>query len=73
MELKKKINDQTLTGAQYTNNGIALRVKAGDDKFLNSVALIETVDGKVRLTLFDDAIQRYGIEVAHENINPKEW
>ena len=71
--LKKRLNDKTMAGAQYTENGIALRVTTDEDRHLNSVALVETVDGKIRLTLFDDAIQRYGIEIYHENIDPVDW
>ena len=73
MQLKKKITNDTLAAACYTSDGIALRLSGKDDKLMNSIAIVEYVDGKLRLTLFDDAIERYGIEVAHENVNPKEW
>ena len=73
MELKKKLTEQELAVAQYTDKGIALRVNAKGDRYMNAVAIIETVNGKLRLTLFDDAIKRYGIEVASETINPKVW
>ena len=73
MQLKKKLNDKALAGADYTENGIALRVKVKDDKYMNSVAIIEVVDGKPRLTIFDDTLERYGIEVAHETVSPEVW
>jgi hypothetical protein len=73
MQLKKKITTDTLASACYTSDGLALRLSGKDDNFMNSIALVEYVDGKLRLTLFDDAIERYGIEVAHENVNPNEW
>jgi hypothetical protein len=31
------------------------------------------VDGELHLVLFDDAIERYGIKVEHENVAPKVW
>ena len=73
MQLKKKIKDGVVAGAFYTQDGIALRLAGKDDKFMNSIALVECVDGELRLTLFDDAIQRYGIKIQHENVSPVEW
>lgn len=73
MQLKKKIGDNALAGAQYTDNGIALRLSGNGDKYMNSIALVEVADGELRLTLFDDAIERYGIKVQHENVNPERW
>ena len=74
MQLKKKISDELMAAASYTeSNGIALRVTGKDDRYLNSVALIECVDGELRLTLFDDAIDHYGIKIAHEKTNPETW
>ena len=73
MDLKKKINPDTLAGAHYLPDGIALGISQKNDKFMNSVAILECVDGELRLTIYDDAIQRYGLKVKHANINPKEW
>lgn len=73
MKLQKKISTDTLASACYTQDGLALRLSGKDDKFANSIALVEVVDGKLRLVLFDDAIARYGIKVEHENIAPETW
>lgn len=73
MQLNKKLNGETLAIARYAGPGIALSVSGKGDKNANSVAIIECVDGKLRLTLFDDAIERYGIEIGHENIDPEIW
>lgn len=73
MRLNKKIKDDILAGAQYTENGIALRLSRNGDKFMNSVALIECVNGEIRLTIFDDAVERYGVKIQHEEVRPKEW
>jgi hypothetical protein len=34
---------------------------------------VECVDGELHLVLFDDAIERYGIKVEHENAAPEVW
>jgi len=73
MRLNKKLNDETLAVARYAEDGIALSISGKGDKYANSIALVECVDGKLRLTLFDDAIERYGIEIGHENIAPEIW
>ena len=73
MELKKKIKKDTLAGARYAGEGIALSISGNGDKYMNSIALVECVDGELRLVLFDDAIERYGIKVEHENVAPKVW
>lgn len=73
MQLKKKIKGDTLASACYTSDGLALRLTGDGDKFMNSIALVEQVDGEIRLVLFDDAIARYGVKIEHENVNPEEW
>lgn len=73
MQLKKKINDTTLAGAAYTSEGIALRLSGNGDKYMNSIALVECVSGVLTLTIFDDAVERYGIKIRHENVSPEEW
>ena len=73
MELKKKIKKDTLAGARYAGDGIALSISGNGDKYMNSIALVECVDGELHLVLFDDAIERYGIKVEHENVAPKVW
>ena len=73
MQLKKKIKGSTLASACYTTDGIALRLTGDGDKFMNSIVLVEQVDGEIRLVLFDDAIARYGIKIEHENVNPENW
>lgn len=73
MQLKKKINNNYLAGAQYTENGIALRLSGKDDKHMNTIAIVEVVDGELRLALFDDAIERYGVKIQHENVDPEIW
>jgi hypothetical protein len=73
MELKKKIKNDTLAGARYAGEGIALSISGNGDKYMNSIAIVENVDGKLRLTLFDDAIERYGIQIRHENVEPENW
>lgn len=73
MRLNKKINDDTLTCARYAGAGIALSISGKGDKYTNSIALVECVDGELRLTLFDDALERYGVKIQHETTNPEEW
>ncbi len=73
MQLKKKITNDTLATACYTSDGIALRLSGKDDKLMNSIAIVEYVDGELLLTLFDDAIDRYGVKINHENIGPEVW
>jgi hypothetical protein len=73
MQLNKKINDNTLASACYAGEGIAMRISGKGDKFANSIAIVECVDGELRLTLFDDAIERYGVKIQHENVNPEIW
>ena len=73
MELKKKIKNDTLAGARYAGEGIALSISGNGDKYMNSIALVENVDGELCLTLFDDAIERYGIKIRHENVDPEKW
>ena len=72
MQLNKKLGDNLAT-ACYTSDGLALRLSGKDDKFANSIALVEVVDGEIHLVLFDDAIKRYGIKIEHENIAPEKW
>jgi hypothetical protein len=73
MQLKKKLSEDKLAIASYANEGIALRISGKDDKFANSVALLENINGKLYITLFDNVIDRYDIEIRHENTTPKEW
>lgn len=73
MQLNKKLNGDTLAVARYAEDGIALSLSGKEDKYANSIAILECVDGKLRLTLFDDAIERYGVEIGHENVNPEIW
>ena len=72
MKLNKKLGDN-LAIASYTSDGLALRLSGKDDKFANSIALVELVDGELHLSLFDDAIERYGIKIVHENVAPEVW
>ena len=73
MQLNKKLNGDTLAVARYAEDGIALSLSGKEDKYANSIAILECVDGKLRLTLFDDAIERYGVEIGHENTKPEIW
>lgn len=73
MQLNKKLNGDTLAVARYAEDGIALSLSGKEDKYANSIAILECVDGKLRLTLFDDAIERYGVEIDHENAKPEIW
>ena len=73
MQLNKKLNGDTLAVARYAEDGIALSLSGKEDKYANSIAILECVDGKLRLTLFDDAIERYGVEISHENVEPENW
>ena len=73
MQLNKKLNGDTLAVARYAEDGIALSLSGKEDKYANSIAILECVDGKLRITLFDDAIERYGVEIGHENVKPEIW
>lgn len=73
MQLKKKITNDVLASGCYTSDGLALRLNGKGDNFMNSIAVIECVDGELHLVLFDDAIEHYGIKVQHENVNPENW
>ncbi len=73
MQLNKKLNGDTLAVARYAEDGIALSLSGKEDKYANSIAILECVDGKLRLTLFDDAIERYGVEINDENVEPENW
>ena len=73
MQLKKKIKDGVVAGAFYTSDGVSLSLAVDGDRFLNSIALVEQVNGEIRLVLFDDAIARYGIKIEHENVAPEVW
>lgn len=73
MQLNKKLNGDTLAVARYAEDGIALSLSGKEDKYANSIAILECVDGKLRLTLFDDAIEHYGVEIGHENAKPEIW
>jgi hypothetical protein len=73
MQLNKNLNGDTLAVARYAEDGIALSLSGKEDKYANSIAILECVDGKLRLTLFDDAIERYGVEINDENVEPENW
>lgn len=73
MMLKKKLTEKTLASATYIENGIALRASTKGDKYLNAVAILEVVDGKPQLVIFDNAVKRYGLSVKHEISTPEEW
>jgi hypothetical protein len=73
MRLSKKLNDETMCVARYAEDGIALSISGKDDKYANSIAFVECVDGEIHLTLFDDAIERYGVKIRHENVDPEIW
>ena len=71
--IRKKLSKDITASASTFPVGVALRVKGPGDKYDNSVAAIELVDGKPVLTLFDGAIGHYGIEVRHDDIQVNEW
>lgn len=73
MQLKKKMAADKLASSCYTTDGLALRLSQDDDRYMNSVAVLETVGGEIRLVIFDDSIDRYGIKICHEKINPEMW
>jgi hypothetical protein len=57
----------------FDNVSFILSGSDNGDKYMNSIALVECVDGELHLVLFDDAIERYGIKVEHENAAPEVW
>lgn len=73
MNLKKRIDDTHVVGARYLEKGISLCLTREGDNYLNTIASIELVNGKPTLILFDDAIERYGLGIEHENIDPEMW
>lgn len=73
MRLNKKFNNEVTASARYVADGISLSMSGKDDWYANSIAVVECVDGEIRLTLLDDAIERYGVKINHENIAPATW
>ena len=73
MQLRKKLTPEVVVSADYLPNGIALRVRKNGDQFDNAVAIVEVIDGKPQLVLFQDTPAHAGLAVRKENIKPKEW
>ena len=73
MKLKKKISQDTVVSAEYSETGIILRMNRKGEVWNNFVVSIEAVDGKPTLVIKKDAVAHYGLSVREENINPREW
>lgn len=73
MQLRKKLTPEVVVSADYLPNGIALRVRKTGDQYDNAVAIVEVVDGKPQLVLFQDTPVHAGLAVRKENVNPQEW
>ena len=73
MKLKKKISQDTVLTAEYSENGIILRMNRKGEAWNNFVVSIENVDGKPTLVTSKTAIAHYDLAVKEENFNPSEW
>ena len=73
MKLRKKLDKDTVLTAEYSENGIILRMNRKGEAWNNFVVSIEAIDGKPTLSMNKNAIDHYGLTVKEENFNPREW
>ena len=73
MRLAKRLENGMVVSAHYNDNGLTLCLTNKEDKFSNPIAIVEEVNGETHLVLVDNALQRYGVKITHEDITPKEW
>ena len=73
MKLKKKLDKDTLLTAEYSENGIILRMNRKGEAWNNFILAIEAVDGKPTLAMNKIAIEHYGLTIKEENFKCQEW
>ena len=73
MELKKRINDDTVVSAEYLSNGLRIRITQNGDHYRNAVVDVKFDGGETRLAVFTDTLDHYGIKIVEDKIEPEEW
>ena len=73
MELKKKLDENTVVSASYLPEGICLRITQKGDRYRNTVVSLAMISGKPQLTIFKNTIDHYGVKVKKDNIELTEW
>ena len=74
MELRKKLDENTVVSATYlVSGGLSLRIKRNGDKWNNAVAHLEMRNGEPVLSLNLDTLEHYGIKVVKERMQYREW